>query len=81
MGIQDLGVAPEWVATGDGNYTIPTGFTCIGFYVEGAGDVGVTSNGTDITPAVAANTMLPGHFTAFNATGTTATGIYALLAK
>lgn len=70
------GIAPFWEATGDGNFT-PTG-TCIGFYVEGAGDVAFTSDGNSLTVAVAANSYHSAQVSAFSAAGTTATGIYAI---
>lgn len=80
MSMQTNGVAPEWVATGDGAYAIPAGYTCVGFYATNGGTVAFTSFGTNITPTVGSNALVPAHITAFN-TGGTATGVYALLAK
>ena len=71
------GVAPIWVATGDGNYT-PTK-NCIGFYVTNAGDVSFTSGGNAITTGFQSGQFVPGQISSFSATGTTATGIYALV--
>lgn len=71
------GVAPVWVATGDGNYT-PSG-TCIGFYVTSIGDVSFTSGGNTVTTTFASNQLVTAQVTSFLASGTTATGIYALI--
>lgn len=71
------GVAPIWVATGDGDYT-PTK-TCIGFYVTGGGSVSFTSGGNDITTTFLGSQFVTGQISSFSATGTTATGIYALV--
>jgi len=73
----EYGVAPIWEPTSDGDYT-PTK-QCIGFYVEGAGDVTFTSNGTDITRYFQAYQIVPAQISAFKASGTTATGICALV--
>lgn len=70
------GVAPNWEATGDGDFT-PTN-TCIGFYVSVAGNVQFTSGGNDLTVAFAANQFVTAQVTEFTGAGTTATGIYAM---
>lgn len=80
MSMQTQGVAPEWAATGDGAYSIPEGYTCVGFYVTTAGTVSLESFGSNKTVNYPANFLAPAHVTAFNAGGT-ATGVYALLAK
>jgi hypothetical protein len=71
------GVAPIWVATGDGNYT-PTK-NCIGFYVTNAGAVTFTSGGSTITTSFLSGQFVTGQISSFSASGTTATGIYALV--
>ncbi|SLN74778.1 hypothetical protein ROJ8625_04100 [Roseivivax jejudonensis] len=80
MSSAENGVAPVWVATGDGNYSIPDNWRCIGFFVEVGGDIGFTTNGTAITPTVEAG-YFPAQVDSFQATGTTATGIYAMLVR
>lgn len=70
------GVAPVWVSTGDGDYT-PTR-TCIGFYVETAGDVTFTSGGNTITRYFQPSQIVSAQVESFAASGTTATGICAL---
>jgi len=70
------GVAPNWIATGDGDYTPPG--NCIGFYVTTEGAVSFTSFGQSLTVTFAANQMIPANVDAFVASGTTATGIYAI---
>lgn len=71
------GVAPLWVSTGDGDYT-PSG-TCIGFYVETAGDVTFVSGGNTITRTFQPSQIVTAQVTSFAASGTTATGICALV--
>lgn len=71
------GVAPVWVSTGDGDYT-PTG-TCIGFYVQTAGNVTFVSGGNTITRAFQPSQIVTAQVTSFAASGTTATGICALI--
>lgn len=78
MSVQNYGVAPLMVATGDGAYAIPAGKTCIGYMATVAGTVAITSNGTNITPTANANQPYSAHITAFNSGGT-ATGVYAFL--
>lgn len=80
MSMQTNGVSPEWVATGDGAYTIPEDYTCVGFYVTATGSVAFKSYNTDISVDFPSGILVPAHVTSFNA-GSTATGIYALLAK
>lgn len=77
---RENGVAPVWKATGDGDYAIPDGWQCIGVHVGVAGDVGFTSGGVAITPTLAAG-QHPAKIDSFQASGTTATDIYALLVK
>jgi hypothetical protein len=79
MSIQNYGVAPDWVATGDGDYSLPEGKTCIGFYVETGGVVSFDSLGTTLEVTYVDAVFVPAHATAFNALNTTASGIYALL--
>lgn len=81
MSTQENGVAPEVVATGDGDYSIPEGYTCIGFYVGSGGNVTFTSKGADITVSCTAHQAFSGHITAFKASGTTAGDILAYLIK
>lgn len=71
------GVAPIWVATGDGDYT-PTG-TCIGFYVETAGKVTFTSGGNSYTLTFQPSQQVSAQVDSFSASGTTATGIHAFI--
>jgi hypothetical protein len=71
------GVAPIWVETGDGNFT-PVG-TCIGFYVGTAGAVTFVSGGNTITRNFEASQIVPVQVGSFLASGTTATGICALV--
>ena len=71
------GVAPIWVETGDGDYT-PSG-NCIGFYVEVGGAVSFVSNGATITKTFASNQVLPVKVDSFLASGTTASGICAMV--
>ena len=71
------GVAPIWIETGDGDFT-PTR-TCVGFYVEVGGDVTFVSNGNTITKTFASNQVLPVQVDSFLASGTTATGICAMV--
>jgi hypothetical protein len=71
------GVAPIWIETGDGNYTPPG--TCIGFYVEVGGAVSFVSNGNTITKTFASNQVLPVQVDSFLASGTTASGICAMV--
>ena len=71
------GVAPIWVETGDGDFT-PTR-TCIGFFVEVAGDVTFTTGGNTITRAFLDSQLVTCQVDSFSASGTTATGIYALV--
>lgn len=74
----DNGVAPFWEAIDvSAANQEPTG-TCIGFYVEGAGDVAFVSGANTLTVAVAGNSYHSGQVSQFNTSGTTATGIYAL---
>jgi hypothetical protein len=74
------GVAPVWRETGDGAYTIPAGYTCVGFVAEVAGTVNFTSGGTAVTPSVSAGLPYPARVDSFQASST-ATGIHALLLK
>lgn len=71
------GVAPIWVATGDGDYT-PAG-TCIGFYVETQGDVTFVSGGNTITRTFQPSQIVTAQVSSFLASGTTATGICAMI--
>lgn len=71
------GVAPVWVATGDGDYT-PTG-TCIGFYVQVGGAVTFTSGGNTLTRTFQPSQIVSAQVESFSASGTTATGICALV--
>lgn len=71
------GVAPIWVATGDGAFT-PTK-NCIGFFVQDAGAVSFVSGGNSITATFVSGQFVTGQISSFVAAGTTATGIYALV--
>jgi hypothetical protein len=71
------GVAPIWVPTGDGDFT-PTG-NCIGFYVQTGGAVTFTSGGNTITRTFQPSQQVSGQIDSFLASGTTATGICALV--
>lgn len=71
------GVAPIWVETGDGDFT-PNG-TCIGFFVEVGGDVTFVSGGNTITRTFVSAQLVTAQVDSFSATGTTATGICALV--
>jgi hypothetical protein len=79
---EDYGVAPVWRSTGDGDYTIPAGYRCIGFYVgTTAGNVTVTSGASDVTIPAPLQSVLPCNVSAFKASSTTAVGIWAQLVK
>ena len=55
------------------------GDACIGLYVTGAGTLSMQfQNGSAAAIGVPANFFVPGKFTRILATGTTATGIFAL---
>lgn len=56
---------------------------CQGFYVTGAGNIAVVINAAGDTASftVSANTLVPVAHTQIKATGTTATGLYALIRK
>ena len=72
------GVAPIWEPVDvSASNQIPPG-TCIGFYVEGEGDVAFVSGPNTLTVAVASNSYHSAQISQFNTSGTTATGIYAL---
>jgi hypothetical protein len=71
------GVAPIWVSTGDGDFT-PTG-TCIGFFVEFAGNVTFVTGGNTITRYFESSQIIPVQVSSFLASGTTATGICAII--
>ena len=71
------GVAPIWVETGDGDFT-PNG-TCIGFYVEVGGDVSFVSGGNTITRTFQPSQLVSAQVESFLASGTTATGICAMI--
>lgn len=77
---QENGVAPDWesidVSASDDTPTE----NCIGFYVEVAGDVAFsTGNGTTVTVAVGDNSYHTANVKEFKNSGTTATGIFALI--
>ena len=72
------GVAPFWEAIDVSASNQTPSLTCIGFYVEGAGNVSFVSGGNTLTVAVADNSYHAGQISQFNTSGTTATGIYAL---
>lgn len=77
---QFYGIAPVWRATGDGAYSVPAGYRCIGFMAEAAGEVAFTSGGVAVTPSVLAGVPYPGQIDSFQS-GSGATGIHALLVK
>lgn len=82
MSNRDNGVAPVWAATGDGAYSIPAGFKCIGFYVETAGNVSFTSGGTATGDIAVPQGTQPAMIESFQAPSTgPATGVWALLIK
>lgn len=81
MSVQNNGVAPFWVATGDGDYDIPDKMTCVGIYLTTGGVVSFDSYGSTVEPTFGDETLVPAKITKFNATNTTASGIYALLIK
>lgn len=78
---EKMGTAPVWRATGDGDYTIPANYSCIGFCADAGGVVAFTSNGVAVTPTVSAGAQYPARVDSFQASGTTATGIYAMLVR
>lgn len=71
------GVAPFWVETGDGDFVPPN--TCIGFYVEVGGDVTFVSGSNTITRSFQPSQIVSVQVSSFVATGTTATGICAIV--
>jgi hypothetical protein len=77
------GLIRNWVAVtpSDSADNVGTGNVAVGLYITGAGNVSwidVDGNTTSVT-GVAAGAMLPGSFTRVRSTGTTATGIFALI--
>ena len=72
------GVAPIWQAIDVSASNVTPAGNCIGFYVEGAGDISFVSGPNTLTVAVAANSYHTAQVAQFNTSGTTATGIYAL---
>lgn len=77
------GLIRNWVAVtpNDSTNNVGAGNVAIGLWVTGTGDVSwidVDGNTTTVT-GITAGTMLPGSFARVRATGTTATGIFALI--
>ncbi|MGL4351068.1 MAG: spike base protein, RCAP_Rcc01079 family [Plesiomonas shigelloides] len=77
------GLIRNWVAVtpNDSTNNVGTGNVAVGLWITGAGDVSwidVDGNTTTVT-GIAAGTMLPGSFARVRSTGTTATGIFALI--
>lgn len=83
MSLQANGVAPTKVFTGDGDYTVPKGYTCIGYYVDGTeGNVTIVTGLGERTEASGPLFYdRLGHVLEFKASGTTAVGITAYLIK
>lgn len=77
---QDYGVAPDWEAIDVSSADDTPVGNCVGFYVEVAGDIAfTTSNGNTVTVAVGNNSYHTASVTTFKNSGTTATGIFALV--
>ncbi len=76
------GLVRNWVAvtTSDSADNVGTGNVAIGLYVTGAGAVSwIDVDGNTITASVPANFYINGSVSRVKATGTTATGIFALI--
>jgi len=77
------GLIRNWVAVtpNDSTNNVGTGNVAVGLWITGTGNVSwidVDGNTTTVTD-VAAGTLLPGSFARVRSTGTTATGIFALI--
>jgi len=69
------------ITPSDGTDNVGTGNVAIGLYVEGGGAVAfITRTGATRTVTVASNAYLACSVTRVKSTGTTATGIHALIA-
>ena len=76
------GLVRNWlsVTPADGADNVGTNNVAIGIYITVAGDVTYTDiDGADVTVTVPANFLLTCSVTRVKATGTTATGIFALI--
>lgn len=76
------GLVRKWVEVtpNDSTDNVGSGNVAIGLYIEGAGDVAFNDiDGDAVTVAVPANFYLVGSVTRVLSTGTTATGIFALI--
>jgi hypothetical protein len=78
------GLVRDWIPVTPNNaadnLSISDYNTLVGFYVTVGGDIVFTVDGTDRTVTVPANFMMPcSGATRIKATGTTATGIFALV--
>ena len=82
QGTNPVGLVRNWVSVtpNDSVDNVGTGNVAIGLYLTVAGDVVFTDvDGNDNTVAVPANFYLTGSVTRVKATGTTSTGIFALI--
>lgn len=76
------GLVRNWVAVtpNDNSDNVGAGNVAIGLYIEGSGDVTWTDiDGNDNTVGVSSNSYLTCSVTRVKSTGTTATGIFALI--
>jgi hypothetical protein len=77
------GLIRNWVAVtpNDSTNNVGTGNVAVGLWITGTGNVSwidVDGNTTTVT-TIPAGTILPGSFSRVRSTGTTATGIFALI--
>ena len=82
LGTNPTGLIRNWVSvtTNDSTDNVGTGNVAIGLYITVAGDVVFTDiDGTDVTVTVPANFYLTCSVARVKATGTTSTGIFALI--
>ena len=74
------GIPRDYVAVVPGDDADNTGDSCIGLYVSVAGNVRAVLKGGAVRDLpIPAQTPLPGLFERVHATGTTATGIFAII--
>ena len=70
------GTAPKWTAVDVSSSDVTPTENVIGFFVGGAGDIVVVSNGETLTIPATAGLFFPGQFSKFVSSGTTATNIF-----
>lgn len=76
------GLIRNWVSVtpNDSADNIGTGNVAVGLYITGGGAVSwIDVDGNTTTVTVSPNVIIPGSFTRVRSTGTTATGIFALI--